>query len=252
MSLIYVDSLEEMRLGNTNAITLTFPSSGVFGGKCASIEGVTTNRYWQLLCDDDLGMVALPSELTVGFYHKVQEKLGEGFRFLVFRFNTGSSGGQALAFLSTIASGNFLIGVGENSGAESNLKIVATSSQAIHKDNWYFIEFSSRLTISGADTIVDVSLRMNNVLVASGSHTLVGENKPTFNRLRFGGGRFEPDLFDEFYISDVFEDWQGDQRLRILRPDANGNSQDWTPNSGTDHFDRINEASKDDDTSYLH
>ena len=40
-------------------------------------------------------------------------------------------------------------------------------------------------------------------------------------------------------------------RIQTLMPSADTAVADWTPNSGADHFNRVNENPADDDTSYL-
>lgn len=60
--------------------------------------------------------------------------------------------------------------------------------------------------------------------------------------------------FDDLYVLDASgstsNDFLNDVRIDAVFPDADGANSDWTPNSGSVHYDRINQNPPDDDTTY--
>jgi len=145
---------------------------------------------------------------------------------------------------------------------------LGTSSLALLGGNWYYLEF--RATIH--DSAGSFTLRVNGstVLTASGIDTQNVTGVATADTFKFSGIREPfggelhggPDLIDDIVIIDNqaslglengrLTDFVGD--VQVLIPafaDANGALQDFTPNAGVNHFDRINEHPPDDDTTYL-
>ena len=70
------------------------------------------------------------------------------------------------------------------------------------------------------------------------------------------GGVFSPRVqFDDFYMCDlegaVNNDFLGDLCVETLYPVSDGTYRDWTPDTGTDHFSRVNEHHIDELLSYV-
>lgn len=91
------------------------------------------------------------------------------------------------------------------------------------------------------------------VLTLSGINTKGYASNANINRMLIhsgGGGQ----AFDDMYLlNDLpgLQGFQGDSRMYGFRPTGDGDTLDWTPNSGTDHYSRVNESPSDGDTSYV-
>lgn len=66
-------------------------------------------------------------------------------------------------------------------------------------------------------------------------------------------------MYDDVWLADTatgdIKDFIGDAHVETLYPNGDGSHSDWTPNSGSAHYSRVNEHSAapypDDDTSYV-
>ena len=63
-------------------------------------------------------------------------------------------------------------------------------------------------------------------------------------------------FFDDVYVADTSgaaprNDFLGDVRVETIWPTGDGASSAWTPNTGGVHYDRVNQAIPDDDTTYV-
>ena len=144
--------------------------------------------------------------------------------------------------------------------------LLGTSTFALQGGNWYQIQF--KVTIHNSTGSFELKVNGTTILSASGIDTqnLAGSTADTF---KFSGIiasstgiASTPDLIDDIVIIDDqaalgtengrVVDFPGDvQVLEPIFPNANGALQDFTPNAGVNHFDRIDEFPPDEDTTYL-
>lgn len=147
---------------------------------------------------------------------------------------------------------------------------VGTSSLSIHKQNrWYYFEYT--YTISGGNPMnLTGTLKMNGDAIATLANVNTGINQsslllntPTVNRHEFNAMNdttIPTVFFDDIYINDtqslssnaVHTSYSGDMRIVVTTASADTGTIQWTPNSGTAHFSRVNEIPPDDDTSYVY
>ena len=123
---------------------------------------------------------------------------------------------------------------------------IATTDRSLFASRWYSIEIS--LTLSGSSPIsVSAELRINGHVEASGSGSTgvnassLPSQDATANVFGFGqlaavGGVC---LYDNFYIKNE-SGYLGDERVFPVYPNGDGATLNWTPNSGTVHYDRVN------------
>lgn len=161
--------------------------------------------------------------------------------------------------------------------ADGSLEIVAgtavavgTSSLSIHKQNrWYYFEYTYGIA-GGNPMSITSTLNMNGTAIATMNGVGMGVNQsslllntPTVNRHEFNGPTdttIPTVLFDDIYINDTntvstgapHTSFSGDMRIIVTTASADSSPLQWTPNSGTTHFSRINEASPDDDSTYIY
>lgn len=122
----------------------------------------------------------------------------------------------------------------------------AVSDRALLQDRWYYIE--AHVTVGGATPVtVDAELRINGHVEASGSaNTSFNDSQllsgdATGNLHSFGGpsGVGNSRTFDDIYIKNE-AGYEDDIRNEPVYADGDGGILDWTPNSGSTHFDRVN------------
>jgi len=246
VSLIYLDPLDSQRAGTTfDGDHLTFPAtSGVFGDPCAELAtnaGGGNDTGWDFFIDPPIDQV------TAGVFFKGNEFTDQHKPILSFW-----AGIQQQCMLMLRQNGRFQM---EREGT------FGTIALALKEDNWYYLEMSCQVfatppnppALPDGETSVIATVRINGTQVFTGPSASHAGYFPTINIVQLSGVvEIDPgDLFDELYITDTFEEWLGDQRVYTLRPNANGASQQWTPNTGVDHFSLIDEATPDDDTTYL-
>lgn len=117
------------------------------------------------------------------------------------------------------------------------------SAPCVVAGNWGYFEFSATCNASTGSWAV----KWNGETVLSGT----GRNTGTaINSIGFQSLSLSTNCgFDDMYISDS-ADTIGEIRIDTLRPSADTATKNFTPNSGSNNFSRVNETTCDGDTSY--
>jgi hypothetical protein len=134
---------------------------------------------------------------------------------------------------------------------------LATGTTVLSSAVAYYIEFKATIGTTGSYT-----LRINGVTeLTSASANTKNTSNATADTLVIGpttaGGTANMTQidYDDLVWMDasgsVNNDFLGDARVFCSKPSADGAASQWTPNSGGTHFNRVNEATPDDDTTYL-
>jgi hypothetical protein len=147
-------------------------------------------------------------------------------------------------------------GIGVDAARKVNLFNAAQTSVAVgttilNLAQWYYLEV--KLFLNGASGTGAVHL---NGLSEIGTTTAnFGTVQTTTMSCQWNTGTSSSADFDDIYILDgagaTNNDYLGDCRVETLMPSGDGANQQWTPNSGTAHFSRVNEIPPDGDTSYV-
>lgn len=132
--------------------------------------------------------------------------------------------------------------------------VVATGATVLNNNQRHFIE--AKVVINGASGSVEVQLNgATEISVTTGNFGSTGVdnivlNAPTGTTVLID--------FDDVYVLDTASSpnntFTGDARVETSLPNADGAHSDFTPDSGSAHFSRVNEATgtfPDDDTSYV-
>lgn len=124
---------------------------------------------------------------------------------------------------------------------------------------WFYLEIGVKIdNTSGYVTVkVDGSVKLN----LTNQDTAVSSS-PNVDTIRFGvvnnPGQGPQNYFlcDDFYLLDKtgteFNDFLGDVVVYTLVPNADGSTNDWTPNSGTTRYTQVDEIPHDSDTTYIY
>jgi hypothetical protein len=107
-----------------------------------------------------------------------------------------------------------------------------------------------------SETVGEITLVVDGV---QGHHaTNLNTGTSLINELTFNGGDgyFAATPIDDIWVFDTTGSHSntfpvGDMVVQSLLPTADGTYQQWTPDSGSDHYSRVNEAIPDGDTSYV-
>jgi hypothetical protein len=132
--------------------------------------------------------------------------------------------------------------------------VLGTTTFALSTNVYHFIEF--KCTISDASGIAvlrvdgDTKLNLSSVDTKQTSNATVNSIEITPNS-NWGS---TVDI-DDVYICDnqgsTNNDFLGDCRVDCLLPNADGSNSQFTPSTGSDHYALVDDASPDDDTTYL-
>lgn len=138
-----------------------------------------------------------------------------------------------------------------------NGTVIATFTGAFADAVWVQYEFE--ITINNTTGAVHVRKNGNTVddFVATGINTRGGSTNAYANHLTIGQNSPQNNnaIWDDFLWFSATgaapNTWVGDVRCVQLMPTADTAQKQFTPNSGTSNFSRVNEAQEDGDTSYV-
>jgi len=184
-----------------------------------------------------------PSEIVVGFWWKTNSVSGTSNEFVRFH-------GDGI--------NQFHIGV-EQTGTVFRVtrdgSVLATGTEVIAVDTWYFLELKGIPANSGGTA----ELRINrNVDISFSGDTSI-DNSTTFSAVSFFGGFTRTYQFDDIYIIDatgsVNNDYLassfGDIKVKALFPNGAGNSTELSVVGAASNYLATGVSTPDDDTSYV-
>lgn len=158
----------------------------------------------------------------------------------------GDSGTTQHVTLLVTAAGALRVRRGGGGGT-----ILATSADGlINPGVWYYIELAARLHDSTGEVIV----RLNNteVINATGLDTKNAGTGTTFHAVdwgRFGTTAHFTDIYIANEAGSINNDFLGDMRVHTLLPDTEGALIEWTPSTGTDNSDTIDDGTAPPNTT---
>jgi hypothetical protein len=114
---------------------------------------------------------------------------------------------------------------------------------------WHYFEIA--VTIS--DTVGTVLVKVDGSTVMNLSGLDTNNAVTNVDTVSFGFNANNPGglniIVDDLYITDGAT--LGERKIETLYPSADTATKNWTPNSGTDNYSRVNETTVDGDTSYV-
>lgn len=238
MALVLVEGFDHMIVSLvTSKAWQTSPTSmtsGRFGGQAARFTTGTSLTLAK----------ALPSTyatLIAGFAYRSQ--FAAAINFFAFRV-----GGTTIMTLGLNATAGKL--VVKNVGGTT----IATGTTNILANVWNYYEIKA--FVNGASGTCEV--RLNGA--AEIASTVGNFGSTNIDTVAFLNGANNSNMdYDDLYVLDTSgsaprNTFLGDVRVETLYPSADGAHLQWTPNSGTAHFSRVNESTStfpDGDTSYV-
>jgi hypothetical protein len=143
---------------------------------------------------------------------------------------------------------------GELQVLRGSTAIATTTGLRLHPNRWYYLEFK----VYCHDTLGTYELRVGNVNVLSATNVdtrvFTASGSDYHTSFRLPGANNQTVQWDDLYVCDgagtVNNDFLGPLLVNTLRPDAIGDSSQWTPNAGS-NYQCVDEDQCDDDTSYV-
>jgi hypothetical protein len=133
---------------------------------------------------------------------------------------------------------------------DSGGSVVATGATFLNINQWYYVEYKTKFL--GASGTTEV--RLNGLQEIAPATANYGSVQPVQWALQSTDGFSTFSLYDDVYMLDGAgvgnNDFLGDMRVETIWPSGDGSNLQWTPNSGVTHFNRVNETTPDDDTTY--
>ncbi len=181
--------------------------------------------------------------VTVGFACAMSTLSGSQ---IVFRVRTAGLGKVAAVRVNADGSISVL------NAADS---VVDTSAAGLFFGSvWNYVEL--QLVIAGGSGTCEAQLNGANVIGPTTGNfgtTDAGEVDMVADRNTMPNGCLLD--FDDLYVIDDTspnDDFLGDIHIYTILPTGDGSHLDWTPNSGTSHYDRVDENPPDDDVTYVY
>jgi hypothetical protein len=138
-----------------------------------------------------------------------------------------------------------------------NGTVLATGTTVLLPNSFYFLEF--KVTVAASSAAHSCQARIGGVLeveVAAGTN-LDPRSEGYANRvaLRYDQGQVV-NTYDDFYVCDgtgsAHNDFLGDSRVEVLRPDADGHyNSDFAITGAASRWQAVGESAEDGDTSYV-
>lgn len=209
----------------------SFDNSGTgrFGGKALSNPGGSTSRMTHPL-------PAPQSSLSMGF---------------AFKYNTGSGSDRVILYLNNNASRIctlFLRGSDKKlvfvRGSSIGSNVLAESANALVNNTWHYIglEFVRHASTGS------IKLYLDGVLEDTEDPANTGASD--INSIEIESFSSNAIFMDDYYVVSG-STWLGERKIETLRPSADTAQKDWTPDSGSDNYSRVNETPMNGDTSYV-
>lgn len=131
-------------------------------------------------------------------------------------------------------------------GSTAGTNVIASSAAGVlnQDGSFHYVEFTFNLHASTGSATVKVD--GITVISATGLNSKGGTTTAIAS---FGLGSTDYNTLDDFYVTDGAS--LGERRIVACRPSADTATADWTPNSGSPHFSRVNETAADGDTTYV-
>ena len=136
---------------------------------------------------------------------------------------------------------------------------IATSAITLLDDQWYFVEWKVTLNATTGSTELRVNQSSASGFAVSGVNT-TNTGATTANRVEWNieaqASGTTSVYIDDIYVFDTTgsdnNDFAGDSIAEGLFPTSDGDSLQFTPDSGSTHFSQVDEPTvADDDTTYL-
>lgn len=128
-----------------------------------------------------------------------------------------------------------------------------TTGARIRAGVWNYIEV--KIKVNATTGTVDIRVNGVSVMSVTGKNTDQAASGQATKIALCGASSGNQSTFDDFYVCDKSgsnnNTFLGGQKVTTLFPTGDSGTNQWTPSSGSNHFDRVNENPHDSSTTYL-
>lgn len=249
-----------------------FDSFDHYGGNGATVTSLMTSKGWTF---NQTNTVSNVTRFSSGFSMSNGNNGGTNTQYINFDNQSTWIVGVAFYPKSNLGVTSFnLIQVADGGSSQVEVQVVTTASGAqfylnrngtnlagpsatVYPFNqWVYLEFKA--VINNSTGSVELKVNSSSVLSFSGNTRATSNNFASriyLNMIALGGGVGAQMYVDDFYVADgqgsINNSWIGEARIEADLPTSDSTTVQWTPNSGTSHYTRVNQQTPDDDTSYV-
>jgi hypothetical protein len=152
---------------------------------------------------------------------------------------------------------NLLMNSGGTISVRRGTTVLATSASVITAGLWHNIEL--KVIVHNSAGAYELKVDGVSLLSASGVDTRAGATNDYANRIRLlgpVGGANTGFLYDDFRVNDDSgsapnNTFLGDRKVFTLFPTAEGDTNNFTPSTGTDNSAMVDESGMDSDSTYV-
>ena len=237
MGVLHMDGFDYYAANVPLTTRYTFTTNG--------LDNTATGRFGGKALTN--GITGATSRMTHGF--SAQSALSVGF---AFKFNTATTSDRPTLYLRT---GTTTICTLHLRGSDKKLvftrgssigsNVLATSSVALINDTWHHVglEFT-RHASAGA-----VNLYLDGVQVATVTGVNSGASDIDTIEIEMFSNANTISMDDYYVVSGAT--WLGEQRIEYLPAASDTAQKDWTADTGSDNYARVDDVPMDGDTSYV-
>jgi len=229
----YNNSTNLQRKWNAGSVGITGTQTGRFG----------VGRAIQMWSVNGVNWITLSSVATrvMGFAFQMSGTYTNWY-FAQFR-----DSGTVQCGLQIDSSGHIMVMTG---GSVNGSTTLATSTNTLAANTWYYIEFKVTIGSSGS-----YQVNVGGVNWVSGTGNTQITANATTNEVAFYQNSSVQLAYDDLYIlntsGSVNNNFLGDSRIYTSLPSGDDASfKQWTPSAGTNHYANVSDNPPDDDTSY--
>jgi len=133
--------------------------------------------------------------------------------------------------------------------------VIVTGSVPVVAGAWNYCELKFMVGASGTCEThlnggADIPVSIGNFGTTAVDNVALMGYSPTAGPVSGPTMRFD-DVYVCSLIGSMNNNYLGDVHVETIFPNADGAHNDWIPNSGVNHFDRVSEVSPDSDTTYV-
>jgi hypothetical protein len=168
-----------------------------------------------------------------------------------FRFNSGVSVGRIFSLNDDPTGQQCRIEINADDELElyrgAAVQLLGTSTTVLASGTWYYVELYYK--VDSSDGAFEMRIDGDTEVSGAGVNTR-GVATDVMDLIVLADDCNRNVEFDDWYLQ-TGSTFLGDSVVRDIFPTSDGDDSEWSPDSGTDHFDRIDETPFDGDTSYL-
>ena len=220
-------------------------AAGRFGGDC-----IVNTSY------TNMGLMLTATQLT----NQATRVVGFALQVTNTIYSQVNGGSGLLSFLDG-ATAQVQIGLDKDGSlwvvrdpTNTNVVLFHSAAGVIPVNNWVYVE--AKLTVGSSVGAFDIHVGGTSVASGTGVNTQTSSNATSngiqlANPQSYGYGAMLDDVYVLNAQGSANNNFLGECQILTTLPTADGSNLAMTPNSGTAHFSRVNEATPDSDTSYV-